>query len=190
VSVAQWRANALREISKLRTKWQLLAPITLEGRKIATTFWGKAWCDNLESYRDIAYRLERGRSYVRNGLVIDLHVAEREVAAMVSGSELYRVTITIDPVAATNWKSIREDCVGGIDTLVELLQGKLSQSVMERMCRQGQGLLFPKPAEIHFKCSCPDYALMCKHVSAVLYGVGARLDRSPELLFRLRAVDQ
>lgn len=189
VSVAQRRANALREISKLRKKGQLLAPITIEGRKIATTFWGKAWCDNLESYRDLAYRLERGRSYVRNGLVIDLHIAEREVVAMVSGSELYRVTITIDRVAPLDWKSIRKDCAGGIDSLVELLQGRLSQSVMERMCRQGQGL-FPKPAQIHFKCSCPDYALMCKHVSAVLYGVGARLDHAPELLFRLRAVDE
>lgn len=189
VSVAQRRANALREISKLKKKGRLLAPITIEGRKIATTFWGKAWCDNLESYRDLAYRLERGRSYVRNGLVIDLHVAEREVAAMVSGSELYRVTITIDRLASTDWKSIRKDCAGGIDSLVELLQGRLSQPVMERMCRQGQGL-FPKPAEIHFKCSCPDFALMCKHVSAVLYGVGARLDQAPELLFRLRAVDE
>jgi len=189
VSVAQRRANALREISKLKKKGQLLAPVTIEGRKIATTFWGKAWCDNLESYRDFAYRLERGRSYARNGLVIDLHVAGRKVAAMVSGSELYRVTITIDPVATAEWRSIRKDCAGGIDSLVELLQGRLSQPVMERMCRQGQGL-FPKPAEIHFKCSCPDYALMCKHVSAVLYGVGARLDQAPELLFRLRAVDE
>ncbi len=189
VSVAQRRANALREISKLKKKGRMLAPITIEGRKIATTFWGKAWCDNLESYRDLANRLERGRSYVRNGLVIDLRVAEREVAAMVSGSEVYHVTITIDPVATAEWKSIRKDCAGGIDSLVELLQGRLSQPVMERMCRQGHGL-FPKPAEIQFKCSCPDYALMCKHVSAALYGVGARLDQEPELLFRLRAVDE
>jgi uncharacterized Zn finger protein len=188
-SVAERRANAQREIAKLKKKGLALAPIAIEGRKIATTFWGKAWCDNLESYRDLANRLERGRSYVRNGLVIDLHIAECEVTAMVSGSEVYRVTVTIEPVAAGQWRSIRKDCTGRIDSLVELLQGSLSQSVMERMCRQGQGL-FPKPAEIQFKCSCPDYALMCKHVSAVLYGVGARLDRQPELLFRLRAVDE
>jgi len=189
VSVAQRRANAQREIAKLRKKGQSLAPIAIEGQKIAKTFWGKAWCDNLESYRDFSYRLERGRSYVRNGLVIDLRIAEREVAAMVSGSELYYVTINIDPVAAAQWKSIRKDCAGGIDSLVQLLQGALSQPVMERMCRQGQGL-FPKPEEIHFACSCPDFALMCKHVSAVLYGIGARLDQQPELLFHLRAVDQ
>jgi uncharacterized Zn finger protein len=189
VPVAQRRAKALREIAKLKKKGQVPAPIAIEGRKIATTFWGKAWCDNLESYRDLANRLERGRSYVRNGLVIDLRIAERKVTGMVSGTEIYQVTITIDPVTTADWQSIRKDCAGGIDSLVELLQGRLSQSVMERICRQGRGL-FPKPDEIHFKCSCPDSALMCKHVSAVLYGVGARLDRASDLLFRLRAVDE
>ena len=188
-SVAQRRAKALREITRLTKQGRSLAPVTIEGRKIATTFWGKSWCDNLESYRDVAYRLDRGRSYVRNGLVIDLHIAERKITAMVSGTAIYQVAITIDPVAGAHWKSIRKDCAGGIDSLVALLQGRLSQPVMERMCRQGQGL-FPRPEEIHFKCSCPDYALMCKHVSAVLYGVGARLDSQPDLLFRLRAVDE
>ena len=188
VSVAERRLTAEREIAKLRKKGQRLEPVIIEGRTIARTFWGKAWCDNLESYRDFAYRLDRGRSYVRNGLVIDLHIAERKVSAMVSGSEVYQITIGIDPVAKPQWQSICRDCTGGIDSLVELLQGRLSQPVMERMCRQGVGL-FPKPQEIHLKCSCPDYASMCKHVAAVLYGVGARLDREPELLFQLRAVD-
>lgn len=189
VSVAERRLLAEREIAKLRKKGRQLEPVMIEGRAIARTFWGKAWCDNLESYRDFAYRLDRGRSYVRNGLVIDLRIAEREVSAMVSGSEVYQIAIGIDSVTKPQWKSICKDCAGGIDSLVELLQGRLSQPVMERMCRQGVGL-FPKPREIHFKCSCPDYASMCKHVAAVLYGVGARLDREPGLLFRLRAVDE
>jgi len=60
---------------------------------------------------------------------------------------------------------------------------------MERICRQGAGL-FPKPSEIRFSCSCPDGASMCKHVAAVMYGVGSRLDSKPELLFRLRAVNE
>ena len=161
----------------------------IEGRTIAHTFWGKAWGDNLESYDDFANRLERGRSYVRNGLVIDLKIAEREVTAMVAGSSIYRVTVGIDAVAKAHWRSICKDCAGGINSLIELLQGRLSQGVMERLCRQELGL-FPKPKEIRFNCSCPDYASMCKHVAAVLYGVGARLDHQPELLFRLRAVDE
>ncbi len=189
VSVAERRLKAEREIAKLRKKGQKIEPVVIEGRTIAHTFWGKAWGDNLESYDDFAYRLERGRSYVRNGLVIDLKIAKREVTAMVAGSSTYRVTVGIDAVAKAHWRSICKDCAGGIDSLIELLQGRLSQGVMERLCRQGLGL-FPKPKEIRFTCSCPDYASMCKHVAAVLYGVGARLDHQPELLFRLRAVDE
>ena len=126
---------------------------------------------------------------MRNGSVVDLQIAPREVTATVSGSDLYKVKVSIGDVATTQWKSICADCAGGIDSLVELLQGRFSKGVMERICRQGDGL-FPKPAEIRFSCSCPDYASMCKHVAAVLYGVGARLDASPELLFRLRAVNE
>src|SRR5208282_3903355 len=128
-------------------------------------------------------------TYVRNGSVVDLQIAPREVTAMVSGSELYNVKVSITEVPKKLWASICKDCAGGIDSLVELLQGRFSKGVMERICRQGDGL-FPKPAEIRFSCSCPDHASMCKHVAAVLYGVGARLDAQPELLFRLRAVDE
>ena len=59
---------------------------------------------------------------------------------------------------------------------------------MQRICEPGKGLM-PTPKEISFNCSCPDWAGMCKHVAAVLYGVGARLDQQPELLFTLRHVD-
>jgi uncharacterized Zn finger protein len=110
------------------------------------------------------------------------------VSARVSGSELYKVRVDIVPVPKARWKSICKDCAGGIDSLVELLQGRFSKGVMERICRQRSGL-FPAPEEIHFSCSCPDWASMCKHVAAVLYGVGSRLDDQPELLFRLRQVD-
>jgi uncharacterized Zn finger protein len=189
VSVAERRLKAEREASKLRKRGSVLSPVVVEGRKIASTFWGKAWCDNLESYRDYENRLERGRSYVRNGSVIDLQIARHGVTAMVSGSAVYTVKITISAAQKAAWKSICADCAGGIDSLVELLQGRFSKGVMERICRQGTGL-FPKPADIKFSCSCPDHASMCKHVAAALYAVGARLDAKPELLFRLRAVDE
>src|SRR4029077_3566360 len=189
VPVAARRRKAEREMEKLRKQGALLSPVKIEGRQIARTFWGKAWCDNLESYHDFENRLPRGRTYVRNGSVLDLQIAPREVTAMVCGSSLYRVMVGIDPVPRAQWRSICTDCAGGIDSLGELLQGRLSQGVMERICRQGLGL-FPAPREIHFKCSCPDHASMCKHVAAVLYGVGARLDQQPELLFRLRTVDE
>jgi uncharacterized Zn finger protein len=189
VPVAERRKKAAREMEKLRKKGYPVAPVTIEGRTIAKTFWGKAWCDNLESYRDYENRLPRGRTYARNGSVIDLQISALEIKAMVSGSSIYNVTITIKALAPTLWRSICDDCAGGIDSLVELLQGRFSKGVMERLCRQDKGL-FPKPSEIRFSCSCLDGASMCKHVAAALYGVGARLDGMPELLFRLRAVDE
>jgi uncharacterized Zn finger protein len=121
--------------------------------------------------------------------VVDLQIAPSEVTAMVSGSSIYKVKVSITVLAKKQWASICNDCAGGIDSLVELLQGRFSKGVMERICRQGSGL-FPRPAEIRFSCNCQDHALMCKHVAAVLYGVGARLDERPELLFRLRAVNE
>jgi uncharacterized Zn finger protein len=176
-------------MEKLRKKGAVLSPVKIEGRQIARTFWGKAWCENLESYRDYENRLPRGRTYVRNGSVVDLQIAPREVTATVSGSKIYKVKVGIGDVGPARWKTLCADCSGGIDSLVELLQGRFSKGVMERLCRQDTGL-FPRPSEIRFTCSCSDYASMCKHVAAVLYGVGARLDERPELLFRLRAVDE
>ena len=188
VSVAERRSRARREIALMKKKGKDISPIALAGRAIARTFWGKAWCENLESYSDFENRLPRGRTYVRNGSVMDLQIAPGVVTALVSGSELYRVEIKIRPLKQTTWKAIKSECAGKIDSLVELLQGKLSGGVMEIMTRR-KGGLFPAPSEIALSCSCPDWAGMCKHVAASLYGVGARLDERPELLFVLRKVD-
>jgi uncharacterized Zn finger protein len=189
VPVAARRNKAVRAIKKLRKKGQSVEPVVIEGRRIATTFWGKAWCDSLESYHDFENRLPRGRTYVRNGSVIDLQISPLKVRAMVSGSSIYKVSVGIAVVPKAQWQAVCRDCAGGIDSLVELLQGRFSQGVMERLCRQDKGL-FPRPSEIDFSCSCPDHASMCKHVAAVLYGIGSRLDHKPELLFHLRAVDE
>lgn len=166
-----------------------MAPVLIEGRKIAHSFWGKAWCENLERYSDFENRLPRGRSYVRNGLIVDLQIEQGTLRALVSGSALYNVKIDIAVAAPSRWKAICKDCAGSVGSLVELLQGKLSKNVMERVCREGDGL-FPAPREIKVSCSCPDWADMCKHVAAALYGVGARLDAAPDLLFTLRGVDR
>lgn len=187
VPVAQRKANAAKQAAKLG-KGRTLAPVNLEGRQIARTFWGKAWCDNLESYSDFENRLPRGRTYVRNGSVIDLQIAEGKVTSLVAGSELYKIAIQIKPLPEARWDAIRKECAGGIDSLLELLQGKLSAAVMQVVTRHGAGL-FPSPEEIDLDCSCPDWAEMCKHVAATLYGVGARLDEKPDLLFLLRGVD-
>ena len=188
VSVAQRRRDAQREIAKKRKNGLIVLPIVIDGRVIAKTFWGKAWCENLESYSDFENRLPRGRTYVRNGSVVHLEIQHGKISALVSGSELYAVEITISSLPEPHWKRIKSQCAGKIGSLVELLQARLSTSVMDIVTERGEGL-FPKPAEIKMKCSCPDWAGMCKHVAAVMYGVGARLDDKPELLFLLRKVD-
>lgn len=189
VSVAERRRQAKRKISELKKKGGPIAPVMIEGRTIARSFWGKAWCGNLERYSDFASRLPRGRSYVRNGCVVDLRIMAGKIAAKVSGQELYDVSISMTPVTAKRWQAICRDCSGTIDSLVEILQGHLAKSVMDRVCREGDGL-FPAPDEIKLSCTCPDWADMCKHVAATLYGVGARLDEAPRLLFVLRGVDE
>ena len=189
VTVGARRAKAARELAKLQKKGRKISPVVIEGRTIAGTFWGEAWCDNLERYSDYANRLPRGRTYVRNGSVVDLQVGPGSVTALVSGSTMYDVKVTVGPVPRARWSAICKDCSGAIDSLVELLQGRFSKGVMTRLCEEGAGL-FPSPKDIRFTCSCPDWASMCKHVAAVLYGIGARLDHQPELLFTLRKVDQ
>ena len=188
VSAAQRRANAAREVKKLAKKGRTILPVEIAGRRIASTFWGKAWCENLESYSDFSNRLPRGRTYVRNGSVVDLQIEAGKITALVSGSSLYQVAIRIKPLADDRWKTVKSRCGGQIGSLVELLQGKLSGSVMEIVTGRDCGL-FPAPKEIEMSCSCPDWAGMCKHVAAALYGVGNRLDQKPELLFVLRKVD-
>src|SRR5271166_4585970 len=188
VPVAARREKAAKTAAKLAKKGQALSPITASRGAIAKSFWGKAWCENLERYSDYANRLPRGRTYLRNGSVIDLKIGAGEATAQVMGSSLYRLKVEISAVPSAHWQGIARDCARSIDTLVELLQGQLSASVMERITRPGSGL-FPSPKEIRFSCSCPDSAALCKHIAATLYGIGSRLDAEPQLLFGLRKVD-
>ena len=188
VPVAVRRANARREAEKMGKKGKKLSPVVINGRQIASTFWGKAWCANVESYQDYENRLPRGRTYVRNGSVIDLQIARGKITALVSGSSLYKIEITIAELPKKQWVALKQACAGQIGSLIELIQGKLSKNVLEIITRKDGGL-FPKPAEIKMDCSCPDWAGLCKHLAAVLYGVGAKLDTNPELFFLLRGVD-
>lgn len=188
VSVAQKKKNAEEKIKSLSKKGKNLNPVNIEGRLIAKTFWGKSWCQNLETYSDYSNRLPRGRSYVRNGSVIDLNISKGSIDAQVMGSSLYEISIKIKPMSKNKWQSLVKSCAGKIDSLIELLKGKFSKSVMAKITEK-EGGLFPDPKEIEMDCSCPDGAGMCKHIAAVLYGVGATLDEKPERLFTLRHVD-
>lgn len=188
MSVAERRVKAEKEIARRRKADEKIEPVRIEGRKIAHKFWGKAWCKNLENYQDYDYRVDRGRSYVTNGSVIDLRIKAGKVTAVVMGTEVYEVTVAIAKLPAPRWDAIKKKCAGQIGSLIALLRGELSDAVMEQVTHHDHGL-FPKPREIKLECTCPDWAGLCKHAAAALYGVGHRLDASPELLFKLRGVD-
>jgi uncharacterized Zn finger protein len=191
VSVGEKKARGSLALAKLLKKSKraaepVVAPRT---RQVAATFWGKAWCDNLERYANLANRLPRGRAYLRNGSVLDLVITAGQVEAFVAGSELYQVTIAIAPLAKTRWRRVVACCTGRIGSLVGLLRGELSDDVLSVLTDARDGM-FPHPRELALDCSCPDWTDVCKHVAAVLYGVGIRLDARPELFFLLRQVDQ
>ncbi len=190
VSVAERRRKADKKVAALQKKGQKLEPVsaaTPRG-KIATSFWGQAWCEHLESYSDFANRLPRGRTYLRNGSVLHLDIGPGRIQALVMGSSPYKQTIRIATLPKAKWEAVKTRCRGKVGSLVELLQGKLSGEIMSVVTDRKNGL-FPSDREIEMDCSCPDWAGLCKHLAAVLYGVGARLDTAPELLFKLRGVD-
>ena len=189
VPVAKRRAKAAAYAARLAKKEKrTLCPVKIAGRKIASSFWGEAWCDNLERYSDYANRLPRGRTYARNGSVIDLQINPGKIKSIVSGSEIYRIEIEIAVLKKALWNRLKRECSNSIDSLLDLLQGRFDRGVMQRLTQRHDGL-FPQPKEIKMRCTCPDWAGLCKHVAATLYAVAARLDTAPELLFTLRGVD-
>jgi uncharacterized Zn finger protein len=190
VSAAARRAKAAKSLAKIKKNKTDVQPVIIEGNKIAKSWWGKAWCENLERYADYENRIGRGRSYVRQGTVIDLKINAGRVTALVQGSASspYEVTVNFAPVKPAAWKKIQQASAGKIASLSTLLRGEFPHELSEIFTMKGAGL-FPAPGEIRFDCSCPDWASMCKHVAAVLYGIGARLDHDPALFFTLRQID-
>jgi uncharacterized Zn finger protein len=189
VPVAKRRQQAESYAKRVAKKEKReLSPVQVTARNVAKSFWGKAWCENLERYSDFENRLPRGRTYLRNGSVVDLQIERGHVKAIVGGSEIYEVSVRIKTLSILAWKKVKADCSQSIESLMDLMQGRFDEGIMRRLTHPQNGL-FPKPKEITMSCTCPDWAVLCKHVAAVLYGVAARLDSTPELLFTLRDVD-
>lgn len=189
VPVAQKRENAEKKLKQLLKKNPNMKPVFIKGKSIAETWWGRAWNSNLEKYAEFSNRIGRGRSYVRHGSVLDLQISKGKIDGLVLGSSTrpYKIKIQIRSLGKSKWDGIKQASKDKIDSLQELLDGKFPKSLAEIFTTKNEGL-FPTPQEIKLSCSCPDWAVMCKHVAATLYGVGARLDEDPELFFTLRGV--
>ena len=160
------------------------APVPpIKGRNICQSWWGQAWCRNLEQYADYESRLDRGKRYVKTGTVIDLKIKKGKVEARVQGTRRapYKVEIRISPLSEENCQKIIEKCGRRIENMESLIKGEFPMDLQELFT--GKDGLFPTPREISFSCSCPDWALMCKHVAAAMYGIGVRLDENPFYFF-------
>ena len=190
VTAGEKKAKAERSLAKLRKKNPDIEPVVIEGKTLAKSWWGKAWNLNLESYADYSNRIDRGKSYVRSNAVLDLKILKGKALATVQGSRAkpYNVEIDIDTLDSKKWDQVVSLCNHRIDTLEQLIEGKFPKE-LEILFTDKKYAMFPSPKEIHFDCSCPDWASMCKHVAAVLYGIGSRLDRNPMLFFDLRDID-
>lgn len=186
---SELKKNAAETRKKAAQKGKVLEPVVIKGRDIAKSWWGKAWCANLEQYADYENRLDRGKRYVKTGAVVDLKIKKGKILAKVQGTRKtpYHVEIRISPLTEEKCQNIIGQCSRKIENMEELMSGNFPVEMQELF--QGKEGLFPTPREISFQCSCPDWALMCKHVSAVLYGIGARLDQQPLLFFELRGID-
>ncbi len=190
VSVGEKLAKAQKKLEQLKKKNPNITPLILHGTKLAHTWWGIAWNTNLEKYADYSNRIGRGRSYIRNGCVLDFKIKPGEITSLVqgTGSRPYEVAIKIKPLNKEAWNEMKKQCEGKIESLQELIEGRFPKNLIEIFTAKGEGL-FPSPKEIKFSCSCPDWASMCKHVAATLYGVGAKLDDDPKLFFLLRKTE-
>jgi uncharacterized Zn finger protein len=190
LSVADLQAKAAKQLEKLKKQGKNPTPVEIAGRNIANTFIGKAWCENLESYRDSRACIDRGRSYVRNGAVVDMQIKKNKVHALVVGSALYKVELEFEAIAETRWTKLIRECAGKT-SMLDLLQGELPQEIAEILCQRPGGIC-PTAGELDFQCTCPDAGWddVCKHVAAVMYGIGHLIDSTPELIFSIRGVAQ
>ena len=130
-----------------------------------------------------------GRRYFRSGTVVDLKIRGGRVEARVQGSRKvpYKVDIRISPLSEEKCQEIIARCGRKIQTIDKLINGEFPDELRDLFT--GENGLFPSPREISFNCTCPDWALMCKHVAAAMYGIGVRFDENPFYFFHLRGID-
>ena len=175
-------------VKQLQDEGRVLHPAKADGKKIAKSFWGYSWVRHIESYQDYESRLPRGRSLLRNNAVLDLTITGNQAEALVFDQELYEIRIIMEPVDPAQLKQIQTLCAGKINSLLDLIQGNLSEDILQILSDPEKGL-FPRYDEIRFICNCLDDSILCKHAAAVLYGIGPVLDQKPDLFFSLRGID-
>jgi len=157
----------------------------------ANRWWAKRWIGTLERF-NIGARLGRGRSYARQGQVLDIEIASGEVKARVQGSERepYRVSIKLKPLSAADWQKLTEAMTEEARFSAKLLAGEMPEDIEQVFAAEGLSLFPRTHGDLATDCSCPDYSNPCKHIAAVYYLLGEAFDNDPFLMFRLRGMER
>lgn len=155
----------------------------------SSTWWGKQWIDVLESF-GWANRLERGRRYARNGSVSELNIEKGKIVAKVRGSRNtpYKVTIKLAKLKKKQWQTVLKYLSTKALYAAKLLSGNMPEDIAAIFQEAGVNLLPEDDSELSTKCSCPDFAVPCKHIAAVHYLIARELDKDPFLVFKLRGM--
>ncbi len=188
VRVQKRRTYARDIAAQLERQGEILTPAVAHGKNIANQFWGRAWCHAIDEWQDCAYRLPGGRSLLKNGGVIDLKISRNSVIARVAADQVYDVQLHYRDADPYSVAELRSQCAGKLTGLLDFIQGKLSEEVMQYICNPVYGL-FPEYGDFKISCTCLDDAVLCRHAAAALYAVATRLDDEPELFFTLRGID-
>lgn len=165
----------------------LLGTVMARGGELASTWWARRWMSTLDGF-GWGGRLSRGRAYARNRRVLDVEVSPGVIRARVQDARLtpYRIEMTVEPFPDPVWDRVVGALARQAIYTAKLLAGDLPAEVVQ-LFDTAEAPLFPShPDDIVMRCSCPEWAIPCKHVAAVHYALAAELDRDPFLLFRLR----
>jgi uncharacterized Zn finger protein len=150
-------------------------------------WWSQRWLELLDSYR-FKKRLERGRTYARQGNVLSIEFQGAKVLAKVQGSEPepYKVSLSLDSFSDEEWGYLVETMSQKAIFAAKLLAGEMPQNIEEVFTASGISLFPFTLSDVHSRCSCPDKANPCKHIAAVYYQLGDRFSEDPFVLFQLR----
>jgi len=155
------------------------------------TWWAKRWISALERL-GWSNRLQRGRTYARQGNVLEVKVRPGRIDARVQGSRKrpYRVTIHIEPLSDSDWDKAASAMAERALFAARLLAGEMPENIEDAFV-QCDTQLFPRSEQdIDMSCTCPDWANPCKHIAAVFYTLGTEFDRDPFLLLLLRGMSR
>lgn len=154
------------------------------------TWWSQQWLNAL-AHIDYDNRLPRGRAYANKGAVRGLEIDQGTIKAQVTGSRSspYRVLIKTPALSKAHISKLLKEITGDPVLIARLLNRELDPALLEKAQALGISLFPTRWQDLTMQCSCPDWAVPCKHLAAVVYLLSREIDSNPFLVFSLRGVD-